>query len=193
MNTVFTFLSITLNLIALLLIIILFLKFSRLREIEKKQTNIVNEIENLFTSYVLEMKEENERLVSIVNEMNKETIKTKKDRQIHHDKDMEVKNDNQETYQMKKIDIVETNSSDDFRSMLPKYDREQDKEVPITNSKPIHTSSKINISQKDDLYMQSLSAQIQLLQKQGDTIEEIAKKLKKGKTEIELLMKFRRM
>ena len=45
--------------------------------------------------------------------------------------------------------------------------------------------------EKEEIYVQSLTAQALLLQEQGMELDEIAKKLNKGRTELELLLKFR--
>ena len=52
-------------------------------------------------------------------------------------------------------------------------------------------SEKEKTKQSDALIKDSLLTQVMIMKKEGLSVKEMAKKLKKGKTEIELLLKFR--
>lgn len=182
--------------IAFLLIIVLYQKFSTIKELEKNQSTIIHEMEQMITVYLMEMKEENEVFLSKMQQYENvtESIKDKGNSNLpSHNKGP----GSQESFEV----VEKSLSKHEVENLLPQYNVVN----PITNNigKKASTNStnpkqvdmkedaKSSLKVKDDLYVQSLSAQALLLQKKGDTIEQIAKKLGKGKTEIELLLKFR--
>ena len=59
----FIIINLILNMIALLSIIILFLRQGKLFKIEDNQKKTIKEMEDLLSSFVLEMKEDNEQLI----------------------------------------------------------------------------------------------------------------------------------
>ena len=66
--------SIAFNLIAFLLIAILFLRQNKLIKMEKNLKDPIRELEDLMTTYLLQMKEENEHFIQSVKKMNKDNI-----------------------------------------------------------------------------------------------------------------------
>lgn len=184
--------------IAFLLIIVLYQKFSTIKELEKKQSTIIHEMEQMITIYLMEMKEENEAFLKklLQDEKDPDRLKDSGDSKLSPPS-FEKEFDNK-----KPFEIVEKSlSTQEFEDLLPKYDDENPLDMNIQNKAYTYSTTskqdgikediKSTLKVKDDLYVQSLSAQVLLLQKKGDTIEQIAKKLGKGKTEIELLLKFR--
>ncbi len=184
--------------IAFLLIIVLYQKFSTIKELEKKQSTIIHEMEQMITIYLMEMKEENEAFLTrlLQDEKDLSSSNVKGGSKLTHSS-FEDKSLNSEPFEI----IEKSLTTQEMESLLPKYDDENKFEKNIQNK--VYTNPTISEKEnatgeakstfkiKDDLYVQSLSAQALLLQKKGDTIEQIAKKLGKGKTEIELLLKFR--
>lgn len=63
MTTFLLLLSLILNAAAIFAIILLYLRQNRLVEAEKKQGKIISEIEEVFSSYLLELKEEHEKFI----------------------------------------------------------------------------------------------------------------------------------
>jgi hypothetical protein len=184
--------------IAFLLIIVLYQKFSTIKDLEKKQSSIIHEMEQTITVYLMEMKEENEVFLNKLRhyEQNSDSLKDIGKSNPSHT-DSEKRTGSKDTFEV----VESTLSKQDVENLLPKYNVEGSIEKQVqfhssTNSTILKQhdekeNSEPTLKVKDDLYVQSLSAQALLLQKQGDTIEQIAKKLGKGKTEIELLLKFR--
>ena len=68
MTTFLLLLSLILNAAAIFAIILLYLRQNRLVEAEKKQGKIIGEIEEVFSSYLLELKEEH---VQFIDKMRK--------------------------------------------------------------------------------------------------------------------------
>ncbi|QOR68584.1 hypothetical protein IM538_10970 [Cytobacillus suaedae] len=184
--------------IAFLLIIVLYQKFSTIKELEKKQSTIIHEMEQMITVYLLEMKEENEAFLT-------KLLKDEKDldgSNVRVESKLSHSSFEKESFNNEPFEIIEKSlTTQEMESLLPKYDDENTLEKDIQNKVYTNptiskqekgkTETKSTLKVKDDLYVQSLSAQALLLQKKGDSIEQIAKKLGKGKTEIELLLKFR--
>ncbi len=140
-----------LHLFAFFWIFLLSMRLKRSNEIEKRQAEIQKEIEDLFQSYLLEMKEENEKLLNLIDKSNSTLTPTPV-----------VKREKvtQQLYQT------------------------QEKPKPKEYTPPMPTAQ--------DRFEQSLNSKVVLLHKQGFKTEEIAQKLNKGKTEIELILKFNR-
>ena len=131
-----------------------------------KQERLLKEFENVITSYVMEIKEENEVFLSRIKDV-KHTPEANSKASIH---------------------IIEPElTSNDLNDLLPSF---QDKEKAIMID--IAENEKIQKTQvKDENNKDSIVKDIDHLIKLGLSYEEIAKKLNKGKTEIELLHKFR--
>ncbi|PDM41290.1 hypothetical protein CN643_13285 [Parageobacillus yumthangensis] len=146
--------SFILHALSLFVIILLYLQLSKVKETEKRQQQMAEEMEQTFSAYLLEWKEENERFLKELSDML--TNRTKADR----------------------------------KQSPPKADATSTKEEALPNYFP-------NVDDVKDIVdirhqaMPSLVEEAWQLFEQGKTIEEIAKILKKGKTEIELLLKFR--
>ena len=66
--------SFILHLFAFFWIFLLSMRLKRTNEIEKRQAEIQKEIEDLFQSYLLEMKEENEKLLHLIDKSTKNPV-----------------------------------------------------------------------------------------------------------------------
>lgn len=148
MTTFLWFASFVLHGISLFLIILLSLKWVKIKETEREQAELIREMETMMTTYLMQFKEENERFVkqitsSVVRQKKRET---------------------------------------------PPSLREEQPSLPIDD-----VVDRIELSTttpKGEQSLDSLVSEALKLQQQGKTIEEIAKTLKRGKTEMELLLKF---
>ncbi|GLH63227.1 hypothetical protein [Parageobacillus sp. G301] len=146
--------SFILHALSLFVIILLYLQLSRVKETEKRQQQMAEEMEQTFSAYLLEWKEENERFLKELSDVL--TNRTKADRKQSPSK---------------------ANATSTKEEALPDYFPNVDDVKDIVDIR--HQA------------MPSLVEEAWQLFEQGKTIEEIAKILKKGKTEIELLLKFR--
>ncbi len=72
MTIFFIIMNLILTIIALLAIIILFLRQGKLFKLEDNQKKTIQEMEELLTSFVLEMKEDNEHLIKRMEEIRNE-------------------------------------------------------------------------------------------------------------------------
>ncbi|WP_421384629.1 hypothetical protein ACOJQI_07950 [Bacillus salacetis] len=184
MQTLLIFISFILNIAALLAIVILYTRQNRLLEVEKRQEKAVREMEDIISSYLLEMKEDNERFIQqfqAVNEGNfsrsQEKVekikqaaeKAQNDHNHHHEAGVENKAINNHSYKR--------------QNAVKAYSQNTVKEESIDSEKHIPP---VEPSKEDTVYNQ-----IQTLQEKGYTLDDIAKELGRGITEIELLLKFR--
>lgn len=147
--------SFVLHAVSLFIIILLYLQLSKVKETEKRQQQMAEEMEQTFSAYLLEWKEENERFLKKLSDM------------ANNRSQEEVKNH---------PSVVQATSTNEKE--LPDYFPNVDDVKDI-----------VDIRQQAAPPL--LADEAWKLYEQGKTIEEIAKMLKKGKTEIELLLKFR--
>ena len=173
-------------------------KISRFKDLELRQNQLIEEMDNTISVYLLEMKEENDRLIEelkssklsnnrSVSPSYKQTTLQKEATQIQEKKDAI-----QPSNTSKPGDVPDMESPRVF--------------VPVQRAANAYTKQKANVIeqsldeqqellvkteepkpvQKEETYEQKVVA----LYKEGKTVEEIAKKMQRGKTEIELLIKF---
>jgi len=208
MTVFFIIISFVLNIIAILGIVILFLRQNKLMQVEENQKKMVKDMEELMSSYLLEMKDENERFIERVKEMNEEQLSTYKvptsetitmkepDRKAEptvskiekHDLasrlESTVNLQAVRAYQRQKKNQSESESVPEpisFHADMPP--QEVLNQVPQTNEKLIERRN-------NELLKESLLFQVLIMKQQGFTVEEMAKRLNKGKSEIALLLKF---
>ena len=186
--------SIALNMIAFLLIAILFLRQNKLIKMEESLKQPVKEMEDLMTTYLLQMKEENEQFIKSVKGLKKD----KNDLQSTSVKFSPIKLEHVEE---KSLQSDQLDSPENFTSLIGKtignqavkaYQRQNQhtekeiEEIERVPSEKSETNPEPQISSNNqidgDLVLH--------LQKQGFSLETIAKKLNRGKTEIELYLTF---
>ncbi|WP_339145829.1 MULTISPECIES: hypothetical protein [unclassified Sutcliffiella] len=155
MLIIFTIVNFALILLAIFFIILLYIKFSTIQQLEQEYRRLLQEAEDTISSYVLEMKEENTTFLRRLNENSTET----------------------EDNKMERFDEREDNlSPTDVKELLAQESQE------------IYEEPQLEQKAFEDW---NIKDQVLHLRNEGKTSEEIARKLNKGKTEIELLLKFR--
>ena len=144
-----------LQIISFYFIALLYTKLSKFQDLERKQESLMNEMENSFSAYIAEMKDENDRLLA---ELGKETNSQSPKRTIDVQSNHEAKQPIPKTFVSKQL------AASTYTQM---------KQTPKM-TEPESTQEKV-------LYYQD----------KGMSIDEIAKFLQIGKTEVELFLKFR--
>lgn len=150
------------NFLLLLIVLVLYLRQNRLIEVEKKQQAALSQSEELMSAFILEMKEENEQFISKLK-----TVQEWKSQP----------NSVQTTERKSGLDIKENPLSNEVYSEL----------LAAKAYKEPSAEQILEPKVSEDL---SFEDHVLLLYSKGFSIEDIAKKLSKGKTEIELLLKF---
>jgi hypothetical protein len=231
----FIFLLFLLNIVTIFAVIILFLRQNRLMHAEKKHADTMEEMENLLSAYLMEVKEENEAFLHSFNKKSqsgeipagsaedkkaKAGIKGKtapdespllepdmpaalkiKGGNIHKKKALRAYKNNPQKGRMEdQDDAIPQAGPEDILEIEgienPAVSMEQGNSL---DSRPPAVSAETK-SFKDELLSKlagknevqpSLSDEVFALYTSGMDTDDIARKLKKGKTEIELLLKFR--
>ncbi|SHR13624.1 Uncharacterised protein [Mycobacteroides abscessus subsp. abscessus] len=200
MTSVFLFISILLNIFALFSIVILYLRQSKLFEVEKKQQRMIEEMEDVISTYLAEMKEENEsfigRMTKAANNQSNKQEKRKKEASIEsilpsseeEKVRFPVKSSKSQAVKAYKLGATQSLTDEDVEVLLPDFNEPEDPAIDLKVEKEVEeTVQEVKTAPKE----KSLLEEVVHLQEQGLTYEEIAKKLHKGQTEIELLLKFR--
>jgi hypothetical protein len=172
------FFSLLLHGITFILLIYFYKQNTKQQDIEEMRKEI-REVESIFESYLMEIRDENEKLLNILNENGKNVkdIPSNKMEGINVQVDEPIQMEEIFTFPHKKMEDVNHTEPYEY---LPKKD---------TKAK-IESEDLPEISQDDQIDAPSVQAQVLQLFKQGYKTEDIAKKLNMGKTEIDLIIKF---
>ncbi|MDG5470315.1 hypothetical protein P6709_01060 [Jeotgalibacillus sp. ET6] len=162
-------LSILFNLIAFLSIYLLFMRQNKLMYQEEKHKKTLNEFEETFTSYLQELKEDNAQFLSSFEQIQKSPQLKKTEKNPPFISQEPLIDDNQA------IDSL----PDPIRKASRSLAANQYKKKPERN-------------EQRDAIEESFEQKVFRLSKEGLSPAQIAKKLHKGQTEIELLLKFRK-
>lgn len=151
-----------LQIIGFYFIILLYMKVSKFDDLERKQQRLMDEMDDTIGAYLSELKDENDRLIERLTNLEKVSI-SKKPRES-------------------------------IQATDPKIKPIQQPIKPFHHAiKSYHEAAKTNIAfaNQSEVAVESDLEQAIKLQAAGLSIEEIAKELQKGQTEIDLLLKFR--
>ncbi|MFS0688072.1 hypothetical protein AB1K89_02325 [Sporosarcina sp. 179-K 8C2 HS] len=170
MQTVFLLFLFILQVIGFYFMALLYMKVSKFNNLEKKQQKMMAEMDDAIGAYLSELKEENERLIKIIE---------KRQENDKHEESAPERRSQEFEQQAEKKDFTIVTPSYPMKAALKSYQTApslRDNSL----SKPV---SKVH-------EMDSRSLAIHYYD-EGKPVEEIAKRLGKGKTEVELLLKFR--
>lgn len=191
MTIFFIIINLILNIIALLSIIILFLRQGKLFQLENNQKKNIQEMEELLSSFVLEMKEDNEQLIKRMKDLKINEILSNRNNQNQQTSSKIPYEKTIETGAREEENDLSTRLEKTVGHYAIKAYQQQSKQEKVDIQAPITKSELSNKQENINFELQeSLAAQIGNLKGQGYSLEEIAQKLEKGKTEIELLLKF---
>ncbi|MBM7579884.1 hypothetical protein [Jeotgalibacillus terrae] len=141
-------LSIIFNIAAFLSIYLLFMRQNRLISKEVQHEKTLNEIEQTFTGYLLEMKDENEAFLKQFEKISQSPEKTE---------------------------------------IRPEPVKAEERALMVKTSRNLAKTA----YKKPEPKQLTVSDRAKEMEREGQSIEEIARTLNKGKTEIELMLKFR--
>ena len=209
MTTFLFLMSFALHFAALFAIVLLYLRQTKLMRLEKRQDQIMREMEEFFSAYLLEFKEENARFIAEVKKMDKKEEEAEK--KLPPDRFQKESPDVQKPYaadeNKPESDALKTTEYEipavNFYQAVQAYKQTaQPEEKRGEASQPLLKTASSNarddeqrdgrkVFYADEVSGPSLPEYAFFLKKQGLSLEEIAKKLNKGITEIELLFKFR--
>jgi hypothetical protein len=157
--------GVIIQVIMLVWIVVLHKRINTLQQMKKDNEKIQQETEDLLMSFILEMKEENEAFLKRVKNVSITEYKAEK---------REILAKQESSIDMKEEDIA-------YKEFLPPFSEEG---VPTIEEE-------IELIEQENESVENIAKEANRLLQEGIAVEEIAKKLNKGKTEIELLVKFR--
>lgn len=186
-----------LQLISFYLIILLNSKVARFKDLEIRQDQVIREMDDSIGAYLMEMKEENDRLIKELSLV----------QQVPQSASI-IENAVVTNQQPQASVIPETEKG--LESILFKERVSEQLELPQKTFIPknfaanaynkqkapseqvLNQVSPAEQVKKEEAYphLSPFEREVVMLHKEGKSIEEIAKKTQKGKTEIELLIKF---
>ncbi|WP_285766618.1 hypothetical protein [Peribacillus sp. SI8-4] len=205
----FMFLLFVLNICSIFAIIILYLRQNRLAKLEIDQKATISEMEQLLSGYLMEMKDDNEALIQALTEtagtdnrhlpkewqgQDKDSIEEK---EVNKDQDMPdgFKVENSAAFKRQALGAYKNKPAESEGRPL-RLEVEDRMELSTDGHPPIVEGEQPGKDfadlLKSSMKEPSLDEQVDALVQQGHSLEEIAKKLGRGQTEIELLLKFRK-
>lgn len=184
MVTFFIVLLVISQIICFYFFVLLNVKITKFNDLEVRQDRLIREMDDAIAVYLLEMRDENDRLIQELSTISKsdETNKQSMGNMNTHMKEQTVKQPvaMQEGNELKiepKTFISKNIATNAYkRQNNQTKQQKQNEELVETNVTDLKTGSFEN--------------RVIALHSEGKTIEEIAKMTQKGKTEIELLLKF---
>lgn len=188
---------ISLQLVSFFFIIILFAKLNKFKELERKQEQIVTEMDAALGAYLMEMKEENDRFIQQLATIPKpEKVVT-----AETNAELSMKPKVHVPVQPVPKFVSPTVASTVYKTNIEKQSELEEAALLTPNStvvaaeaeeKQATGAGQAPIPQEELTQVKELSFEEMVVEmyKDGQTIEDIAKNLDKGKTEIELLIKF---
>lgn len=176
------FLSITLNLIAILCIVILYVRQNRFVNLEKEQRKNLEEMEEVIATFITEIKEENEHFIEKLT-----TFEAYED----VDKKVEENKENVESVAYKPREIKGNKAMlDAYKNVTTSVQEKRLKEDRL-EKEDVNELLNLILPPEKKQKEKSIVEAAKEMQAEGKSIEDIAKALNKGKTEMELLLKFR--
>ncbi|MGP7817479.1 hypothetical protein [Niallia sp. 01092] len=181
MITFLLILSFIFNILAFLFIALLYVRQNRFVMLEKQQKQSVEEVENIIAAFIVEMKEENELFLQkiVTVEKNRQEAPKKEEEEIEelHADFLEKEN------AVKKIRLSKKQAANVYQKTVDMQQAEKENADELLEL--------ILPLEKEETKEKSFFEKVIDLKDQGKKTDEIAKILNKGKTEIELLLKFR--
>jgi len=168
MQTVFLLFLFILQVIGFYFMVLLYMKISKFNNLEKKQQKLMLEMDDAIGAYLTELKEENERLINIIEKRQENSIPEMKAAVSIRQPEMEQ--------QLEKKAFSINTPSFPVKAAMKSY-----QSAPSLNKGSLA---------KPESELDDRTVAIRM-HDDGKSIEEIAKRLGKGKTEVELLLKFR--
>lgn len=188
-------LSLLFNIIALLAITLLFLRQNKLMETEKKQEKMFNEMEEVISTYLVQMKEENDDFINRVSQLKINAMPLKDESKEKLDKTQENMEENRKPNRLANASAYQAVRA--YKKNTQPDSDQADKKMELkADSGSVSEGSALKVekqreSEAQKYHAPSLLDNVLLLSKKGLTEDEIAKTLGKGRTEVALMLKFR--
>lgn len=177
MTTILIIILFILLFISFYCIALLYTKVSKFDDLEKKQRKLMAEMDDSIAAYLTELKDENDRLLEELTNHNLSIEEAPVQQDSKQKIDNHVPPTAEPTFTVK-------------NHVLPKN-------IALQSYKQVHSPPKNEVPGEAEVDQVSPNKELDertraiRLHEAGESIEEIAKTLGKGKTEVELILKFR--
>ena len=186
--------SLLLNIVALLAIILLYLRQNKLMDTEKRQEKVLIEMEEVISAYLVQMREENDDFISKLSKVNVKNDTSIKEKSIpvnlDRKNDLDISKADETSMPLARASIYQASKA--YKQNLRATEDILGEKESLSSLKEtesvICSDSSQSIKEENP---SSINDQVFILKKQGMSTGDIAKKLGKGKTEVELMLKFR--
>ena len=176
------------QLICFYFLVILNTKIAKFKDLEKRQDRLIREMDDAISLYLVEMKEENDRLIQELSIIKQNEFKNNEIKNQKVVNNAGVSNEPVQEEALPKSEPAEHITSKAF--VPKKIATNAYKQQTKTGTSPVTGTEEVETVEKDLSALPSFEQKVLNLYRQGKSIDEIAKITQKGKTEIELLIKF---
>lgn len=179
------------QLICYYFIVILNTKITKFKDLEKRQDQLIREMDDAISLYLVEMKEENDRLIdelSSIKQNERNNERKNQNMAMFNSEEKKTISDDIQNGIEDKVDALQSNAP---KVIFPKkMATNAYKQQRLGQASSVSRQEHNEEEGKDNSSLPSFEQKVLSLHKQGKTIDEIAKLTQKGITEIELLIKF---
>ncbi|KGR80328.1 hypothetical protein [Ureibacillus manganicus] len=184
LTTIFIILLILSQLLCFYIIALLNAKVAKFKDLEIHQEQLMREMEESISLYLVEIREENDRLI-------KELSENKTSNHVRKNESLAINDVEEQKIIVKKESTDANEPAIEQKVFVPKVIARNAYNQYKNQTTKAASEDHENTSKSEDKHEQlSFEQQVIKLNNEGKNIEEIAKLTNKGKTEIELLLKF---
>ena len=170
MTSVFLLFLFILQILTFYFLALLYTKVSKFDALEKKQQRLMEEMDDSLAAYLSEVKDENDQLI----------------------KKLASVESNQQTFKKKSVPIEKQETEEKRPEQAPLIDIVTPK-MPLNLALKSYASMKPEVTHEETIEELPIDSRARIIQlyEDGKSVEDIARILGKGQTEIELILKFR--
>lgn len=203
MSALIIFVLFLINILTIFAVIVLYVRQGNFAKLEKQQQSIISEMEDVLAAHLIEMQAENNELIQHVQRISKQPSKEQGERAVNL-----AKSESKAASPLQESVRTLSNTRNPYQTATPL----DSLELPVTIQDKLElsqysgkgTENDSTLPEKEESFRETLDKEIKnnnqaplslveevvQLSNTGHSIEEIARTLRKGKTEIELLLRF---
>ncbi|MGG3942435.1 hypothetical protein ABEV54_13465 [Peribacillus psychrosaccharolyticus] len=203
MSALIIFVLFLINILTIFAVIVLYVRQGNFAKLEKQQQSIISEMEDVLAAHLIEMQAENNELIQHVQRISKQASKKQGERAVNL-----AKSESKAASPLQESVRTLSNTRNPYQTATPL----DSLELPVTIQDKLElsqysgkgTENDSTLPEKEESFRETLDKEIKnnnqaplslveevvQLSNTGHSIEEIARTLRKGKTEIELLLRF---
>lgn len=201
MSALIIFVLFLINILTIFAVIVLYVRQGNFTKLDKQQQSIISEMEDVLAAHLIEMQAENNELIQHVQRISKQASKEQGERAVNL-----AKSESKAASPMQESVRTLSNTRNPYQIATPL----DSLELPVTIQDKLElsqysgkgTENDSTLPEKEESFRETLDKEIKnqaplslveevvQLSNTGHSIEEIARTLRKGKTEIELLLRF---